>query len=147
MRAILCIQLILVMGSVPAWAVLGGDVSSVTADQNVLQGQVRKELHTGYELHEITGPSGSIVREFVSPQGKVFGIAWQGHGIPDLRQLLGSYATQLREGQRTRVVPRRSVLIQGDDFVLSSFGYSRFSRGRAYVPSLVPSNVSAEVVR
>ena len=147
MKAILSILLILMMGSIPAWASLGDDVSSVNADQNVLQGQIRKEVHTGYELHQITTSDGSVVKEFVSPQGKVFGIAWQGHGIPNLQQLLGSYATRLRQGQRTRVVPRRAVSIQADDFVFFSFGYLRFFRGRAYVPSLVPSNVSAEVVQ
>jgi hypothetical protein len=147
MKAILRILLILMVGSVPAWASLGDDVSSVIVDQNALQGHIRIEVHTSYELHEITTPNGSIVREFVSPQGKVFGIAWQGHGIPNLRQLLGSYAPQLQKGQRTRVVPRRAVWIQGDDFVLFSFGYLRFFRGCAYVPSLVPNNVTAEVVQ
>jgi len=147
MNVILRILLTLMMGSVPAWASLGDDVSSVNADQNVLQGQIRIEVHTGYELHQITTPDGSIVKEFVSPQGRVFGIAWQGHGIPNLQQLLGSYATQLRQGQRTHVVPRRAVLIQGDDFILSSFGQFHFFRGRAYVPSLVPNNVSPEVVQ
>jgi len=147
MKASLRILLILVVGSVPVRASLGDGVSSVSADQNVLQGQIRTEAHAGYDLQQITTPDGTVVREFVSPQGIVFGISWQGHRIPNLRQLLGSYVTQLEQGQRTHVVPRRAVLIQADDFVFSSVGHLRFFRGRAYVPSLVPSNVTVEVIQ
>jgi hypothetical protein len=36
-------------------------------------------------------PLGTVVREYVSPDGKVFGIAWNGPTMPDLRQLMGEH--------------------------------------------------------
>ena len=147
MKTMLAVVFMLIVGSFPAWAALGDNVSSVVSDQTVLHGTLRKEVRAGYNLHQITTSDGSVVSEFVSPAGKVFGVSWQGHSMPNLQQLLGSYATQLQQGQRTQVIPRRGVTIQGADFVFSSFGRLRSFRGRAYAPSLVPGNVTAEVVQ
>jgi len=55
--------------------------------------------------------------------------------------------TNLQQGQRTNVVRRRAVTIQGDNFAFSSVGHLRFFHGRAYVPGLVPANLTAEVVQ
>jgi hypothetical protein len=137
----------LMMGSLPAWAALGGDVASVTSDVQVLRGQHTMVAKTGFTLHQITSSDGSVVNEFVSPAGVVFGVSWQGHFVPNLKQLLGSYATNLQQGQRTEVIPRHAVTIQGDNFMLSSFGHGRSFRGRAVVPGLVPANLTPEVVQ
>jgi len=137
----------LMMGSLPAWAALGSDVASVESDAQVLHGQHVMVAKVGYNLHQITLQDGSAVNEFVSPAGIVFGVSWTGHFMPNLHQLLGSYITNLQQGQRTQVVPRRAVTIQGDNFVFSSMGHARFFRGRAYVPGLVPANLTAEVVQ
>lgn len=102
---------------------------------------------TGFDLHQITLQDGTVVNEFVSPAGSVFGVSWQGHFIPNLHQLLGTYMTNLQQAPRTRVVPRRAVTIQGDNFVFSSIGHARYFRGRAYVPGLIPGNLTAEVVQ
>jgi hypothetical protein len=147
MKSILMILLGLMMGSVPAWAALGDDVSTVDSDAQVLQGKRVRVDRVGYSLHQITLTDGSVVNEFVSPAGVVFGVSWQAHAIPNLRQLLGSYLVNLQQGQRTRVIPRRGVTIEGDNFVFSSFGHLRFFRGRAYVPGLIPANLTAEVVQ
>ena len=147
MKSIFAVPLMLMMGSVPAWAALGSDVSSVNADAQALHGQHVMVAKVGYNLHQITHADGSVVNEFVSPAGIVFGISWTGHFMPNLHQLLGSYMTNLQQGQRTQVVRRRAVTIQGDNFVFSSMGHARFFRGRAYVPGLVPANLTAEVVQ
>ena len=147
MKTLVAVLLMSMMGSLPAWAALGEDVSSVDSDAQALGGQHRLVAKVGYNLHQITMADGSVVNEFVSPQGKVFGVSWQGSSMPDFQQLLGSYATQLQQGQRTRVIPRRGITIQGNDFVFTNFGRMRSFRGRAYVPSLVPSNTTAEVVQ
>jgi hypothetical protein len=135
------------MGSMPAWAALGDNVSSVDSDAQVLRGQHRMVAKVGYNLHQITAADGSVVNEFVSPEGTVFGVSWQGHSVPNLQQLLGSHLADLQQGQRTQVVRRRAITIQTDNFVFSSAGHSRYFRGRAYVPSLVPSNLTTEVVQ
>jgi hypothetical protein len=147
MKITLTVLLILILGSIPAWATLGQNEASVSADQQYLRSEDRVQAFQAYKVHQLTTANGTIVREYVSPQGLVFGVTWQGHFMPNLQQLLGSYMTDLQQGQRTQVVRRRAVTIQTDDFVFSSVGHLGFFRGRVYVPSLVPSNVTVEVVQ
>jgi hypothetical protein len=147
MKRILTVLLMLMASGLPAWAALGDNVSSVDSDAQVLRGQHVMVARVGYSLHQITSPDGSVVNEFVSPAGAVFGISWTGHFAPNLHQLLGTYMTNFQQGQVTQRVPRRSITIQGDNFVFSSVGHLRSFRGRAYVPGLVPANLTPEVVQ
>jgi hypothetical protein len=147
MKRTLTVLLMLIMGSIPAWAALGSDVSSVNSDVQALRGQHSMVAKTGYNLHQITTPDGGVVNEFVSPAGIVFGISWNSHFAPNLQQLLGSHMTDFQQGQRTHYVPRRALTIQGDNFVFVSMGHMRNFRGRAYVPGLIPANLTAEVVQ
>lgn len=146
MKTVFTTLLLLVIGSVPAWAALGQYESSVSLDQKFIAGQDRQVVRQGYHLHEITTSDGSFVREYVSPAGIVFGVSWQGHAIPNLQQLLGSHMADLQSAPK-RVVPRRSVLVKTDTFVFVSIGHLRSFQGHAYVPSLVPSNLGPEVVQ
>jgi hypothetical protein len=149
MKNILGILLILTLGTVPAWAVLGQYESSVSVDQQYLRGADTVQAFQGYKLHQLTTANGTIIREYVSPKGLVFGVAWQGPFMPNMQQLLGSYATKLQSASRnqTQVRHLRGLIVKTDDFVFVSGGHMRFWKGSAYVPSLVPSNVSVEVVR
>ncbi|MGO8816188.1 MAG: DUF2844 domain-containing protein [Terriglobia bacterium] len=147
MKSTFAVLLMLLMGSVPAWAALGENVASVDTDVQVLGGQRAMIAKEGYNLHQITMKDGSVVNEFVSPAGYVFGVSWRSHFMPNLQQLLGSHMADLQQGQRTNVVPHRAVTIQTDNFVFSSFGHMRSFRGRSYVPGLVPANLTPEVVQ
>jgi len=147
MKSLLAVLLMLMAGSFPAWAALGDNAASVDADAATLRGKHVIVARHGFTLHQITTPDGSVVHEFISPVGIVFGVSWQGHSIPDLHQLLGSYMTNLQEGQRTRFLPRRAVTIEGDNFRFFSFGYMHSFRGRAYVPGLIPADLTAEVIQ
>jgi len=147
MKRAYAILLMLVMGSAPAWAALGDNVSSVDVDTQAFGGKHMMTVKVGYNLHQITMQDGSVVNEFVSPAGTVFGVSWQGHFVPNLSQLLGTYMANLQQGQVIRRVPRRSITIQGDNFVFMNVGHARYSRGRAYVPGLVPANLTPEVVQ
>jgi len=147
MKWILAVLCLLVMGSIPAWAALGDNVASVISDAQAMGGQHRLLAREGFSLHQITMADGSVVNEYVSPAGMVFGVSWQAHSIPSMQQLLGSYMPNLQQGQRTHVIPRRAVTVEGDNFVFSSVGHARFFKGRAYVPGLVPANLTPEVVQ
>jgi hypothetical protein len=148
MRTTFSVLFLLMMGTVPAWAVLGEYESSVSVDQEVLHGQKREEAHTGYKLDTITSANGAVVKEFVSTDGKVFGICWQAPNMPRLDQLLGANMTELEQALQGRKGRRGGPLVvQTPKLVFASGGHSRFFIGRAYVPSLVPANVSFEVVR
>ena len=148
MRTFLGILLILTLGVVPAWAVLGEQEASVSTDRQFLRGQIRDEVHPGYRLHQITDANGAVVREYVSPAGKVFGVSWQGPFVPNLQQLLGTYFTNLQQYAQAQTGRRGGPLvIQTDNFVFTSGGHMRWFHGRAYVPSLLPTNLSPEVVQ
>ena len=54
MKSILTVLLMLMMGSLPAWAALGGNVASVNSDAQVLGGQHLMVAKVGYNLHQIT---------------------------------------------------------------------------------------------
>jgi hypothetical protein len=138
----------------PAWAVLGGDVASVQADQLHMQGSLRTTVRASYTVHEIQNSGGIVVREYVSSAGtsagKVFAIAWQGPWPPDMRQLLGNYFDpyiQAAKAQNAARVGRRPLMIEQPGFVVEMGGHPRSFFGRAYLPDQLPSGVSAEAIR
>ncbi len=140
--------LILVLATgLPAWASLGGDATSIQADQIHLQGTRTTKPAESYTVHEIQSATGTVVREYVSPQGKVFAIAWHGPWLPDLRQLLGGYFEQYRAAVQSRSgtrMVRKPVVIDQPGLVVQIGGHVRAFAGRAYVPGMLPSGVRAE---
>lgn len=137
----------MLLGATPGWAVLGEYENSVTSDQQVMRGQLRTVAGQGYSLHQITAAGGAVVKEYVSPAGRVFGISWQGPAMPNLQQLLGSYFSEFQQAARRQARRRGPVVLRTDKVVIVSAGHMRAFQGSAYVPSLLPENVTAEVVR
>jgi len=141
--------LIMLLAVAPGWAVLGEYASSIDLDQQVLHGERRESARQGFSVHELTAPDGLVVREFVSPAGLVFGVTWQAPRMPDLQQVLGNQnVTELQ--QALAALPRRHsgapLIVRTSRLVFVSGGHMRSFRGYAYVPSLVPANISAEVM-
>jgi hypothetical protein len=148
---ILLVGSVFVIGtSFPAWAALGGDIASVQADQVHMQGTRRVTTAAAYTVHEIQGASGTGVREYVSSEGKVFAVAWQGPYLPDMRQLLGSsfeqYA-QAAKAQRSTRMRRGPRLIEEPGLTVEMSGHPRSFSGRAYIPGMLPQGVPAEDIR
>ena len=132
--------------SVCCFAALGGDINSVQADQAQMKAERRVTQSAAYQLHELRAQSGTVVREFVSPQGKVFGVAWQGPSVPDLKQLLGTYYDEFATNAPRRRV-HGPVRISTPEFVIQSGGHQRALTGRAYVPGMIPSGVKLEEIK
>jgi hypothetical protein len=91
-----------------------------------------------------------MVREFVSPSGKVFAVAWQGPSIPDLRQVLGTYFAQYAEAAQAAQKKRAGhgpLMIRESDLVAELSGHQRAFAGRAYVPQLVPLGMQPDAIR
>jgi hypothetical protein len=128
----------------PAAAHLGGDADSVSADRDVLHGQLRRTPMAQYDLHEITTEAGTQVHEYTTPQGTVFALTWQGPLPPDLRQLFGAYYKQFQDAAaaQARTGMHRLLNVVQPDLVVQSTGRMRDFRGKAYVPSLVPAGVA-----
>src|SRR5271165_454583 len=149
---ILLASLLLVM-PLPAMAVLGDNAASVLTDQARMKGTLRSVDNRTYVMHEITAPTGTVVREFVSPAGAIFGVAWEGQFPPDLQQLRGPYYQQAQQArqetssaqqQRRRRAP---IVIETPGLVMYQTGHMRSFHGQAYIPQLVPQGVQASDIR
>jgi hypothetical protein len=126
----------------PALATLGGDASTTQGDQLHMKATLRVSPGAKYAVHELTLPSGTAVREYVSPQGTVFAVAWKGPLKPDLRQLLGDYFDRyVQDAPNSHGSHAASRVVQ-PDFVVHSMGHMRAFTGRAYLPLALPAGVA-----
>ena len=145
-RRSLLFCLVLSALSCSAFAALGGDVSSIQADQAHMRAQRRVVQNAAYTVHEIQTESATVVREFVSPDGKVFGISWQGPTRPDLQQMLGNYYSEFAASRPTRRM-HGPVTIRTQNLIIQSGGHMRALTGRAFVPAMVPADVRVEDIK
>jgi len=133
-----------------AQAVLGEPAESVIADRKALSA-VRSAVTTtseNYTVQQVESPA-VTVREYISPSGIVFGVAWNGFVQPDLTQLLGSYAGEYQAARRTmhRRPGRRAQQIKTDRVVVETWGHMRNLQGRAYAPALIPQGVTIDEIK
>ena len=134
----------------PVFAALGEEASSVQNDVAHMQGSLRTTQSQAFTVHEIAASTGTTVREYASPSGMIFAVAWQGPWLPNMRQLLSSYFAQyeqaLQASGRDRA-GRRPLLIEQPGLVVQSGGHMRSFSGRAYIPEMMPQGVRAEDIR
>lgn len=129
-----------------ASASLGGVAASVQADQIQMNAALRTTAAANYTLFEIQTPSGTLVREYVSPTGLVFAVAWEGPALPDLRQLLRDFFTSYVEGANAAGAGVRPRVVKQPGLVVYAAGHMRAFYGRAYVPGLIPKGVNLEEI-
>jgi hypothetical protein len=138
----------------PAQASLGGDVGSIQADQVKLQGTRQATAKAAYTVHEIQAASGTVVREYLGADGKVFAVAFKGPFFPDMRQLLGYYFAQYSAARQAQVaqnpnmrLARRPVVVDEAGLNVQIGGHPRAFAGRAYVPGNLPAGVRVEDIQ
>ena len=126
-----------------ACATLGQPEITVQTDVALAHAAIKSmQDRTGYRVHEIQLPSGTVMREFVAANGNVFAVAWRGPTRPDLRQALGQYFDAYVSAPRSKLTDRRHVQIQQGDLVVQGGGHMRALTGRAYLLSAIPSGVN-----
>jgi len=143
------LALIIFAATQQARATLGESVDSVASDQKALSAMRRSaKTSTGYTVHEVRTETLTI-REYVSPSGIVFGIAWNGLTHPDLTPLMGSYSDEYQKAmKKTKRQPgRRYAKIKSDNVVVERWGHMRNLQGRAYVTALIPQGVSVDEIK
>ena len=128
-----------------AVAGLGGDASSVESDRARLKGAVRVTPQANFAVHEISTENGLQIHEYLS-SGKVFAVSWRGPGIPDLKQMLGSYYGQFAQAASAPHYNRHHLNIETPQVVVQSSGHLRSFFGRAWVPALLPQNFSVDQI-
>ena len=132
--------------SLPAFATLGGNSASVTADQTALQATMITSAKEGYTDYALTLPSGIIVHEFVNSANQVFEVTWNGIGMrPDMKQILGSYFTQLTPHEDEKLPTSRHFSRVGAKVEIHSEAHNRVFTGTAHIASMMPSSLSAPI--
>lgn len=129
------------------FAALGGSEESVISDQAKLQASRKTVPQQGYRVHEISRGDGTLVKEYVSLEGKVFGVSWKGPTLPDLSQLLGSNFAEFQSSVHPHAGRRKATVVHNNNLMVESTGHTRAFQGRAYLKSLLPPGVTQEVVQ
>ena len=131
-----------------AFADLGGNESSIQADQAQMRASLQVARRETYAVHELKTSSGHVVREYVSPSGTVFGIAWQGPSKPDMRQLLGTHFDEyMQAAEQMQRHGHGPLVVELPRLVVVSAGHIGAFSGRAYLPQMLPDEVSPEAIR
>lgn len=137
--------------SFAAHATLGQNVSTVDSDQTRLRAVARAATtvttvtQSAYSVHQMTMPSGTLVREYVARNGIVFGVAWEGPTLPDLKSMLGaSFDAYVAATATRRGTP---LAVSNSDLVVFSGGHLRAFSGHAYLPQAVPAGVDVGVIQ
>ena len=141
---------LMLLFALPASASLGGDVASVHQDQAHVKGTLKTTSAKAFTVHEINASAKTVIKEYVSADGKVFAITWHSQFIPNMQQLLGSYYQQFADAaaaQREGHYSHRPLNIQQPGLVFQNGGHMRSYYGRAYVPAMVPQGVSKDDIR
>ena len=143
-----CLSAAAIFCALPCYAALGGDASSVQQDQ-VRINATRKVTQTrGYTLHELNAANGVVVREYLSPSGKVFAVGWKGPWAPDLQHLLGTHFDEFQKAlqSQSRGAGHGPVVVQLPGLVVELGGHMRSFVGRAYLPDQLPDGVRAKEI-
>jgi hypothetical protein len=132
-----------------AHSTLGEPANSVVSDRKAFSAVQRATTtRNGYTVQEFESDA-NIVREYISPAGVVFAVAWNGLSHPDLTSLLGSYVGEYK--QALRQTPRRRgqrhLQVKTNSVIVEKWGHMRKLQGRAYIPALIPSGVSINEIK
>jgi hypothetical protein len=130
-----------------ASATLGENYQSTETDRAVMNASKRMLAATAFTVHELQTPSGTVIKEFVSPSGVVFAVTWRGPTPPDLRQTLGQYFERYSNSFQRGVGMQRHHALKESDLVVQSSGRMRQFIGRAYIPQLIPNGVAVAQIQ
>src|SRR4029077_11386418 len=144
-----------------ASAELGRDASSIDADRIRMQGSLLRISRVrgagapgldndSFTIHEIQSSTGTSIREYVSPSGIVFAVAWTGPWMPDMRQLLGRYFDRYQRGAVAARRARRArgpLAIDDGEIAVRVVGHPRSFSGIVTATRLVPNGVRADAIR
>ncbi|MEJ2552715.1 MAG: DUF2844 domain-containing protein [Gammaproteobacteria bacterium] len=136
------------VASEPVWAALGGDMESVDTDQGALNASEQISATTqSYTVYELQTTAGIVVREYLSLDGSVFAVSWQGPALPNLRQILGGYFARYTEAAQKQSGGHGHQAVHLPDLVVESSGHMRAFFGRAYLPKALPQGVTAADIK
>jgi hypothetical protein len=147
-RAFLALLLVAPM----AQAALGDGADSVQAEGRRWSAITKRlPLAAGVQVHTLTWPDGSSVRQFAAADGRIYAVAWSTRTKPRLDELLGAhfgaYALAARDAQRQRPGPQHSLRVQQGDLVVEAVAHGNAHVGRAWLRSRLPAGETIDAQR
>jgi hypothetical protein len=130
-----------------AWAELGGGVDSIVANQTHFGATLRLRRLERHQVHELTLPHGTLVREYSNTYGKVFAVTWAGTFRPNLRRLMGEYYEPYIAATRERPAVRGPHRIELPGMVVVMAGHQRALYGKIYLTSSLPEGLLSQDIR
>jgi hypothetical protein len=152
------------LGGAPMATPQGATVSTLSAAAAAAQGNasaVARQATQGtassgtsasaaYTVQQTTLANGTVVREYLTQSGTVFGVAWNGPQPPDLSTLLGSYFPQYVAGvkaSRAAGMVRGPGAVESSGLVVHAGGHMGAFSGQAWLPQALPAGVSASDIQ
>jgi len=130
----------------PARATLGEAFLPEAAKHAI--GGVNLSSQVTYTISEYTLASGTLVKEFIAPNNKVFAVVWRGPSKPNLSQLFGQYYPRYMAAVTNQSRPRsRHFLLKDPDLVIRAGGRMGSFSGVAFLPSEMPAGVTESNLR
>jgi hypothetical protein len=143
-----------VLGGSPMPTPAGASVApAATMRQAIAPGASGTSAATApYTVRQTTLASGTVVREYVSNAGVVFGVAWDGPQIPALDDLFGSYFQQYLDGVKAARAARGGsargpATVEQSGLVVHSAGHMGAFAGNAWLPQELPAGVSGSDIK
>lgn len=138
-----------------AHAELGGAPMSLSAADHAAKVRVIRPANraadgltanpAAYIIRESTLGSGTVIREYTSGDGIVFGIAWQGPTVPDLASVFGGYLRDYSAGVEAAHALRgwrTPVSVSTSNVVIKTGGHMGTFSGQAWLPPALPSGLT-----
>ncbi len=100
-----------------------------------------------FTVRQTTLATGTVVREYLSPAGVVFGVAWRGPAMPALSEIFGStyfqqYVAGAKAARAARGAARGPAVVEQNGLVVHSGGHMGAFAGSAWLPQALPAGVS-----
>ena len=144
---------LLALAASHAHAALGDTVASIALDTARLGDAHRVVIASAsasVRTHVITLRDGSVIKEFVGNDDRVFAVTWNTRFKPRLDGLLGqyaqTYATAAGQAARSPGI-RHSLAFNDGDLVVDATAHLNAHAGLAYLRSLVPADVRVDELR
>lgn len=135
----------------PAQATLGEGLASVQADTLRLAATRRVSAGLQSQVHTLTLPDGSTIRQHLGADGRVWAVSWNTRFKPRLDDLLGAhfpaYAQAARQVQQQRAGIRHQAVLARGDLVVESTAHLGAHVGRAYLRSRAPAGALPDALR
>jgi hypothetical protein len=148
--SLIATSLLLFILNSTARAALHENAHSIADDKAALSADMITAQWENYSVHTLTLPSGTVVKEFVSLQGLVFAVTWNGPFMPKLRKLLGRHGVDYENAAALNVQkssPRGPFSSRSSELVIETGGHLRAYVGRAYLPQMLPNGLSEEDIK